>query len=269
MIEPMTTDPLSLLVTGWVASVIVMAVLWIVDFRLRNASIADVGWCYGLALVVLWYASSVSGEPARRWLVAVMVFCYAVRLGTHVLVDRVWNKTEDGRYRSLRLRWGAQASTRMFGYFQLQAAAIALFSLPPRVVMQNPHPPFHFWDLAGFLLWSVAVIGETVADRQLAAFRGKAWNKDRVCRLGLWRYSRHPNYFFEWLHWWSYVLMGLAIPMGNWGLTLIGPVAMGAALLKITGIPWTEAQSMESRGEEYATYQRTTNAFVPWFPRQP
>ena len=193
MIERMATDPLSLLVTGWLASAIVMALLWIVDCRLRNASIADVGWCYGLALVVLWYASSVSGEPARRWLVAVMVFCYAVRLGTHVLVDRVWNKTEDGRYRSLRLRWGKQASTRMFGYFQLQAAAIALFSLPPLVVMQNPHPPFHFWDLAGFLLWSVAVIGETVADRQLAAFRGKAWNKDRVCRIGLWRYSRPPT----------------------------------------------------------------------------
>ena len=189
----MATDPLSLLVTGWLASAIVMALLWIVDCRLRNASIADVGWCYGLALVVLWYASSVSGEPARRWLVAVMVFCYAVRLGTHVLVDRVWNKTEDGRYRSLRLRWGKQASTRMFGYFHLQAAAIALFSLPPLVVMQNPHPPFHFWDLAGFLLWSVAVIGETVADRQLAAFRGKAWNKDRVCRIGLWRLLPPPQ----------------------------------------------------------------------------
>lgn len=262
-------DPLRLLVSAWAVSALLMVLLWIVQRRLRNAAVADVGWCYGLAAVVWWYAASVSGEPARRLLVALMVFLYAVRLGTHVLIDRVWNKTEDGRYRALRLRWGEQEPIRMFWYFQLQAAAIALFSLPPLTVMQNPHPPFHFWDLAGFLLWAVAVAGEAVADRQLAAFRSKPWNRDRVCRVGLWRYSRHPNYFFEWLHWWSYVLMGLASPMGNWSLTLIGPIAMGWALLKVTGIPWTEAQTMTTRGEDYATYRRTTNAFFPWFPRRP
>lgn len=250
------------------ASVVLMAGLWIVDRRVHNAAIADVGWCYGLALVVMWYAVAASGEPARRLLVAAMVFMYAVRLGTHVLVDRVWNKIEDGRYRALRLRWGEQESFRMFWYFQLQAAAIALFSLPPLVVMRNPHPPFHLWDLAGVLLWIIAVTGEALADRQLAVFRGQSWNKDRVCRIGLWHYSRHPNYFFEWLHWWSYVVMALAIPNGNWVLTLVGPVAMGVALLKVTGIPWSEAQSLVTRGEEYANYQRTTNAFFPWFPRR-
>lgn len=264
--EPL--DPLSLLITGWAASALLMAALWAVQRRVCNAAIADVGWCYGLALVVLWYAGSVSGEPVRRWLVGAMVCLYALRLGTHLLVDRVWNKTEDGRYRALRLRWGDQSSMRMFWYFQLQAAAIAFFSLPPLVVMQNPHPPFHLWDLAGFLLWIVAVTGEAIADRQLAKFRSKPWNKDRVCRIGLWHYSRHPNYFFEWLHWWSYVVMALAIPTGNWGLTLVGPIAMGVALLKVTGIPWTERQSLATRGEEYAAYQRTTNAFIPWFPRR-
>ena len=261
-------DPLSLLITAWAASAALMVLLWLVERRRRNASIADVGWCYGLALVVWWYAGSAAGEPARRLLVALMIFLYAVRLGTHVLIDRVWRKQEDGRYRALRHQWGAHESSRMFWYFQLQAAAIAFFSLPPLVVMQNPHPPFHFWDLIGFLWWAVAVTGEAVADRQLAAFRSKPWNTGRVCRIGLWRYSRHPNYFFEWLHWWSYVWMALAIPTGGWGLTLIGPMVMGVALLKVTGIPWTEAQSMASRGEEYAEYRRTTNAFFPWFPRR-
>lgn len=260
-------DPLSLLLIGWAASAVGMVALWIVDRRLRNASLADAGWCYGLALVVLWYAGSVSGEPARRWLVSAMVAIYALRLGTYILVDRVRNKPEDGRYRALRRRWGEQESFRMFGYFQLQAAAIALFSLPPLVVMQNPYPPFHLWELAGVLLWLVAVAGEATADWQLAAFRAKPWNKDRVCQMGLWRYSRHPNYFFEWLHWWSYVVMGLASPLGNWGLTLIGPIAMGVALLKITGIPWAEAQATATRGDEYRAYQRTTSAFIPWFPR--
>ena len=124
-------DPLSLLVTGWTASAVLMVALWVVQRRLRNASIADVGWCYGLAFVVLWYAVSVSGEPARRLVVALMVFFYAVRLGTHVLVDRVWKKTEDGRYRALRLRWGDQEPWRMFWYFQLQALAIACFLFLP------------------------------------------------------------------------------------------------------------------------------------------
>ncbi|MDP9131573.1 MAG: DUF1295 domain-containing protein, partial [Nitrospirota bacterium] len=104
----MTTDPLSLLLTVWIASAVLMAVLWMVQRRVRNAAIADVGWCYGLALVVSWYAVSVSGEPARRLLVTVMIGLYAVRLGTHVLIDRVWNRPEDARYRALRLRWGEQ-----------------------------------------------------------------------------------------------------------------------------------------------------------------
>jgi steroid 5-alpha reductase family enzyme len=115
------------------------------------------------------------------------------------------------------------------------------------------------------LIWIVAVSGEAMADRQLAQFRSKSWNHDRVCCDGLWRYSRHPNYFFEWLHWWAYVIMGVSSP--GWLLTWIGPIGMGWALLKVTGIPWTERQALASRGEDYREYQRTTNAFFPWFPR--
>jgi len=187
------TDPLSLLLTAWVASAMLMAGLWLLERRLQNLSIADVGWCYGLALVVLWYASAAPGEPARRLLVVLMIGLYAARLGTHVLIDRLWGKPEDGRYRALRLQWGEQGPLRRFWYFQLQAAAIAWFSLPPLVVMQNPYPPFHLIELLGLLLWGGAVTGETIADRQLAVFRRQPWNRDRVCREGLWYYSRHPN----------------------------------------------------------------------------
>jgi steroid 5-alpha reductase family enzyme len=153
----------------------------------------------------------------------------------------------------------------MFGYFQLQAIAVAAFSLPFLVVIQNPRPPFGFWELGGLLLWIIAVSGEATADWQLARFRAKHWNHDRVCREGLWYYSRHPNYFFEWLHWWTYVVMAIGAP--GWPLTCIGPIAMGWALLNVTGIPLAEQQALTSKGEDYREYQRTTNAFVPWFPK--
>jgi steroid 5-alpha reductase family enzyme len=132
--------------------------------------------------------------------------------------------------------------------------------------MQNPSPTFTLWELAGGLLWLAAVGGEWVADRQLVRFRADPVNRGRTCRDGLWRYSRHPNYFFEALHWWAYVLMGVGVPFG-W-VTLLGPLLMTVALLKISGFPLAEAQALASRGEDYRNYQRTTSAFIPWFPKQ-
>jgi steroid 5-alpha reductase family enzyme len=263
----MTSDPLSLLITAYEAMVVVMTVLWGVQLLIRNASIADVGFCAGLISVVLWYAGHATGEIERKLLVIVMVCIYAGRLGSFILFGRVIGRSEDARYQRLREQWGAWERLKMFGYFQLQAAAVAAFSLPFLVVMQHPRPPFGFWELSGFLLWIAAVSGEAAADWQLARFRAQPWNRDRVCRQGLWYYSRHPNYFFEWLHWWSYVVMAVGAP--GWPLTLIGPIGMGWALLKVSGIPLAEEQALRTRGEDYRQYQRTTNAFVPWIPKRP
>jgi steroid 5-alpha reductase family enzyme len=196
-----------------------------------------------------------------------LVSLYAGRLGFYILFDRVIGKSEDARYRRLRQQWGRSTDLFMFGYFQLQATAVAAFSLPFLVVIQNPRPSFGLIELVGALIWLAAVSGEAAADWQLATFRSKPWNRDRVCRDGLWYFSRHPNYFFEWLHWWSYVVMALGAP--GWPLTLIGPIGMGWALMKVTGIPPAEEQGVRSRGDDYRDYQRTTNAFFPWFPKRP
>jgi len=261
----MGSDPLSLVVTAYLVMVAVMVGLWVVQLRMRNASIADVGWCAGLIAVVLWYATQATGDPEQRMLVAALAVLYAGRLGFYLLLNRVIGKTEDARYRRLREQWGSSEPVRMFGYYQLQALAVAAFSLPFLVLIQNPRPPFVLIELAGLLIWIVAVSGEAMTDRQLAQFRSKSWNRDKVCRNGLWRYSRHPNYFFEWLHWWAYVVMGVGRP--GWLLTWIGPIGMGWALLKVTGIPRAERQAVECRGEDYREYQRTTSAFFPWFPK--
>ena len=259
------SDPLFLVLTAYLAMVLVMAGLWVLQLHVRNASIADLGWCAGLIAVVLWYATQASGETERKMLVGALVGLYAGRLGFYILLNRVIGKTEDGRYRNLREQWGVSERLKMFGYFQLQALAVAAFSLPFLVLIQNPRFPFTLIELVGLLIWIVAVSGVAMAVRQLAQFRSRSWNRDKVCRDGLWRYSRHPNYFFEWVHWCAYVVMGVSTP--GWLLTWIGPIGMGWALLKVTGIPWTERQALASRGEDYRNYQRTTSSFIPWFPK--
>jgi steroid 5-alpha reductase family enzyme len=259
------SDPLFLVLTAYAAMAVVMVGLWVLQLRVRNASIADVGWCAGLIAVVLWYTVQATGETERKIVVAALATLYAGRLGFYILLNRVIGKTEDARYRRLRDQWGSSEAVKMFWYFQLQALAVAAFSLPFLVLIQSPGPPFALIEFIGLLMWVVAVSGEAMADRQLRQFRSKPWNHDRVCRDGLWRYSRHPNYFFEWLHWWAYVVMAIGTP--GWLLTWIGPVGMGWALFKVTGIPWAEAQALATRGEAYRLYQHTTSAFFPWFPR--
>lgn len=262
----MSFNPLALVLVGWIAAAVLMTLLWLVQRVQHNAAIADVGWCFGLGLVVIWYALVAYGDQDRRLLLVVMGWIYAFRLGLYIFLNRVLGKPEDGRYQRMRREWGERAQLQFFFYFQLQAAAVAVFSLPFLVLMQNSRPTFSLWELGGILLWLIAITGESVADWQLATFRAKPWNRDRVCRDGLWRYSRHPNYFFEWLHWWAYVLMGIEVSNG-W-ITLIGPVFMGWALLRVTGIPLAEAQALATHGEEYHAYQRTTSAFIPWFPKR-
>ena len=140
-----------------------------------------------------------------------------------------------------------------------------LFALPMLVAANNPTDHLTWLDWVGVGIWILAIGGESIADRQLARFRRDESNAGQVCRDGLWRYSRHPNYFFEWIHWWSYVALGVA---WTWGwLTLFGPAVMLWFLLKVTGIPMTEERALVSRGDAYRDYQRTTNKFFPGPPK--
>lgn len=259
------SDPLPLVQTAYFVMVVVMAGLWVVQRRIRNAAIGDVGWCVGLIGTVLWYAAQAPVNTERILLTVMLVTLYAGRLGHYILYDRVIGKEEDPRYQRLRKKWGASEQVNMFAYFQVQAATVALFSLPFLVVLWNPRLPSSLVEMLGLLIWGVAVAGEAKADRQLAHFRADPRNKGRVCREGLWKYSRHPNYFFEWLHWCSYVVMTMGA--AGWFFTWIGPIGMWVALVYVTGIPRTEEQARSSRGDEYKAYQATTNEFFPWFPR--
>ncbi|MGH7962317.1 MAG: DUF1295 domain-containing protein [Candidatus Binatia bacterium] len=262
----MTTNFFSLLCSGWLLVAVMMAVLWLVQRIRRDAGVVDVGWSAGLGILAIFYGLTASGYPPRRFLVAAMAGLWAFRLATYLLYNRVLGKPEDGRYQTLRQHWGARAQPYFFLFFQAQALLDVIFSLPFLVVASNPRVMFSGWEVAGVLVWLLAIGGESLADWQLARFRADAKNRGKTCRVGLWRYSRHPNYFFEWLHWWSYVLMAIGVPY--WWLTLIAPTLMLYLLFKVTGIPATEAQAVASRGDDYRAYQRTTSAFIPWFPQK-
>jgi steroid 5-alpha reductase family enzyme len=191
-----------------------------------------------------------------------MAGLWGARLGLH-LFRRVIREPEDGRYRQLRSDWGAAAQRKLFGFFQLQAAWAVMFAAPMLAACSNARP-FSWVDLAGIGLFIVSIGGETAADQQLARFRANPANRGLVCRDGLWRYSRHPNYFFEWLHWWAYVPLGAGSSL--WWVPGLGVVVMLLFLTRVTGIPPTEAQALRSRGDAYRDYQRTTSAFFPWPP---
>lgn len=238
----------------------VLLALWAIQLRTHDAATADLGWTILVAGGAVAAALLSEGDPARRALVGGLASVWAVRLGLYLLRDRVLaGRGEDGRYRALRERWGATAPRNFLFLYLGQALVAALFIAPLAAAMQGG--PLDGWAAAGVVAWLVAVIGETMADRQLARFRSDPATLGTVCSVGLWRYSRHPNYFFEWLHWWTYVLIGQVAP-----LTLLGPAAMLLFLFRLTGIPFTEQQALRSRGEAYRAYQRTTSMFVPWPP---
>lgn len=261
----MTLQNLWIVLIGWAAAALVMAGLWVMQKRTGHAGVVDVAWAGGIAALSIFFAAMASGDPARRALVAGLAAAWGLRLATH-LHRRLSRTGEDGRYAALKRRWGPRADLYMFIFFQIQASWCVIFSLPMLIAAGNSALFPQSYDFLAVAVWLTAVGGEAIADRQLAAFRNDPANKGRVCQSGLWHYSRHPNYFFEWVHWWAYVALGLAAPWG-W-MTLVGPAVMLFFLLKVTGVPPTEAQALLSRGEAYRQYQRSTSVFFPWPPRK-
>jgi steroid 5-alpha reductase family enzyme len=255
--------PWQQLLLVWALAALAQGIAWARQQRTRNAGIVDVVWSFGLGGAALLVAATGAGAPLPRALLGALGGLWGLRLGLHLL-HRVRGEPEDARYAQLRRRWG-DAPLKWLGMFQFQAFLIALFSLPFTAVAANPAAGWNGWLVAGVATWLASVGGEAVADRQLARFRADPANRGRTCRAGLWRYSRHPNYFFEWLHWFAYVLLAVGSPVA-W-LAWSGPVVMYVFLRWISGIPWTEQQALRTRGEDYARYQRTTPMLFPWFPR--
>lgn len=247
-----------------IVSVLCMSATWWLQLRTSNAGYVDVAWAALMGVAALLYGALGEGAATPRLLVAMMGGVWGFRLSLHLLA-RVLHEAEDGRYRYLREHWNGD-QRRFFAFFMAQAAFVVIFSLPFLVAASNPVPGLSLWSILAIVVWLGSLGGEWLADQQLASFRNNPANRGKTCRVGLWGWSRHPNYFFEWLHWFAYVLLSVGSPW--WWLSLAGPLLMLVSLRWITGIPYTEAQALRSRGDDYRAYQREVNEFFPWFPRR-
>ena len=253
---------------AWLAVSLLMLMIWWLQRRLDDAGIVDVAWSYAVGLLAILFCLTATGDPTRRWVVALFAGLWSLRLGTYVLY-RVLKFPEDGRYVTLKREAGEQAQKKLLIFYQYQAFGAVLFSLPMLMGAQNS-ADWGMLDWLGVSIWLVAAIGEAIAARQLANFRSQDSNRGAVGRVGLWKYSRHPNYFFEWLHWWAYVAFAWQIPWGGWQgwVSLLGPAAMYYFINFVTGIPPTESQALQSRGDAYRQYQQSTSSFFPWLPKK-
>jgi steroid 5-alpha reductase family enzyme len=260
------TDLLPHLGRAWALCAVVMLALWAWQARRRDATPVDIAWAALLGALGVMYALTADGAPERRALVGVLALSWSARLAGWLAAHRLGHgRGEDPRYRDLRARWGGRAQANFLVFFQAQGLLDVILSLTFLLACLDPRPELGPWEVLGGAVAALSIAGEAAADLQLERFKRRPDARGRTCRDGLWRYSRHPNYFFEWSFWVGMALIALPAPHGWLGLA--SPAIMLTLIWKVTGIPAAEAQAVKSRGQDYLDYQRTTSAFVPWFPR--
>lgn len=262
----MDSSLLSLILWATLACCVIMALVWVWSYRIKNAGVVDIFWSYNFPAIAIILLLLAPGYEPRKYLICGMAIIAGIRLGTHLAIRVLKHlHQEEPRYAQIRKDWGKNAESKMFGFFQMQAISNVLLAVPFFISAINTKTNLSALEYAGVVIWLISVIGEAIADAQLAAFKKSPANKGKVCDVGLWYYSRHPNYFFQWLMWVAYFVFALASPYGY--IAVISPAIILFLLLKVTGIPATEQQSLKTKGEAFKHYQRTTSAFVPWFKK--
>jgi steroid 5-alpha reductase family enzyme len=243
-----------------------MTALWLLSLRLQNSSIVDIFWGAGFVIANwVYFALAPDGFPLRKWLIGILVTIWGLRLSIYVLW-RNRGKPEDFRYRKWRgdsgSRWWWQS---YFQVFLLQGLLLWIISAP-LLAAQTGSLPDHltFLDLAGLVVWAVGLFFESAGDLQLARFKADPANKGKVLDRGVWRYTRHPNYFGDSAQWWSYYL--IAAGAGGWW-TVFSPIIMTLLLLRVSGVALLE-KTLETR-PGYREYVERTSAFIPWFQKHP
>lgn len=255
---------LELWLWGLPASLVLMTGVWVVSLARRDVSVVDVVWGPAFALVAALYHVLTPEPGARAWMVLAAVLLWAVRLGTHLGVRWVRKGEEDYRYAAMRREHGDRFAARsLVTVFWLQGALVWVLSLPLLAGIRAPGPPGTL-GLAGAFVFVFGFLWEAAADLQLTRFKQDPASRGKVLQTGLWRYSRHPNYFGEAVLWWGLYLMA-ADAGGGW--TVFAPLGMTLLLMKVSGVPLLEPHLEETR-PGYREYAARTPAFVPRRPKR-
>jgi steroid 5-alpha reductase family enzyme len=258
------------LVAGTALSLI-MTGAWKMQEATHNTGWIDVFWTFGMGSVAVMASlvplASDPASPLRKIMVASLVALWSLRLGRHILM-RTMSAGDDPRYRNWIVQWGTDARRRMFWHLQSQASVGLLFALAVILAAHNARPQLHAQDAIGLAILIAAIIGESIADRQLRHFKADPVSRGRICDIGLWAWSRHPNYFFEWVCWLAYPVIAIDLSGYNpygW-LALAAPACMYWILIYVSGIPPLEEHMLMTHGDQFRDYQRRTSAFIPLPP---
>lgn len=261
----MTGHRWELWLIGWGAAAALLGALYLLQRRTRDATAVDAGWATSLVAIAVLAAVLGPGDLSHRALIATVAGLENLRVA--FVVSRRIGKGEDSRYSELRGRWRERGrEQRTFAiFYQAQALLAAFLALPFVLAVFNAHDGLEPVEWAAAALWLVAFVLGAVSDEQLRQFKSDPANRGKTMRSGLWRTSRHPNYFFQSLAWIAYALVACAAPWGWIGF--LAPVSIILLIVFVTGIPPAEEASLRSRGEDYRRYQRETSVFIPWFPK--
>jgi steroid 5-alpha reductase family enzyme len=243
----------------------VMTLLWLVSLRLENASIVDIFWGTGFVIANwLYFALTPEGFLLRKLLISTLVTIWGLRLSIHILL-RNWGKPEDFRYQNWRKEAGSKwVWLSFFRVFLLQGILLWLISAPLLAAQSGVLPgSLTVFDALGIVVWLIGFFFESMGDFQLARFKTNPANKGKVLNTGVWRYTRHPNYFGDSAQWWGFYLV--AVSAGSWW-TLFSPIIMTIFLLRVSGVALLE-KTLETR-PGYKEYIEQTSPFIPWWPRR-
>jgi len=240
-------------------------IMFAVGQRLKNNSIVDIGWGLGYVLIALYSLIRLPDSPARAWLITALVVIWGGRL-SYYLAKRNLGKPEDYRYVQMRKKWGSRfPALKAFVYvYLLQGTLMYIIALPIMVVHWASPTGLHVLDYVGAAVWLFGFVFESVGDYQLKQFKADPAHKGRIMKQGLWRYTRHPNYFGEAVMWWGIYLVAASAPYG-WAL-IFSPLMITGLLVFVSGVPLLEKRYRDN--PEFQQYARETSPFIPWFPKK-
>jgi steroid 5-alpha reductase family enzyme len=241
-----------------------MTLWFVVSLVKRRNDVADVAWGLGFVLLA-WASFFLSGGSGMRSLLAgILVSVWGLRLAWHIQ-GRHRGKPEDFRYMAWRREWGSWFYARSYvQVYLLQGALLFLVSLPVLLINRSPGGAFGALEVVGVCVWLFGFLFESVGDAELARFTRDPIKRGKILQSGLWRYTRHPNYFGEVVQWWGIWLLAVGVPGGWFGI--VGPLTITLLILKVSGIPMLEKKMTEN--PDFAEYKRRTSVFLPWFPKE-